>query len=60
MIAGFSNGDVGYIPARLAYPKGGYEVAEAYRYYGYPAAIAPEGGEMIVASAVQMGSKIND
>lgn len=57
MIAGFANGNVGYIPARRAYPKGGYEVTDAYRYYGYPAAIAPEGGEMIVASAVAMGRK---
>ncbi len=57
MIAGFTNGDVGYIPARRAYPHGGYEVTEAYRYYGYPAAIAPEGGEKIVARAVELGSK---
>jgi hypothetical protein len=57
MISGFANGNVGYIPARRAYPKGGYEVDSAYRYYGYPAAIAPEGGEAIVASAIEMGSK---
>lgn len=55
MISGFTNGNVGYIPARRAYPQGGYEVAEAYKYYGYPAAIAPEGGEQIVASAVRLG-----
>jgi neutral ceramidase len=55
MVVGFANGNVGYIPARRAYPKGGYEVAEAYKYYGYPAAIAPEGGEKIVACAVRLG-----
>ena len=55
MISGFTNGNVGYIPARRAYAQGGYEVAEAYKYYGYPAAIAPEGGEQIVASAVRLG-----
>lgn len=55
MISGFTNGNVGYIPARRAYPKGGYEVADAYRYYGYPAAIAPEGGEAIVTSGVKLG-----
>jgi hypothetical protein len=60
MISGFTNGDVGYIPARRAYPKGGYEVAEAYKYYGYPAAIAPEGGEMIVASAVELASNFEE
>jgi hypothetical protein len=56
MICGFANGNIGYIPARRAYPKGGYEVADAYKYYGYPAAIAPEGGEMIVAKALELGS----
>ena len=56
MISGFTNGNVGYIPARRAYPKGGYEVNDAYKYYGYPAAIAPEGGEQIVSSAIRMGS----
>jgi hypothetical protein len=55
MISGFTNGNVGYIPARRAYPQGGYEIADAYRYYGYPAAIAPEGGEAIVASGVKLG-----
>ena len=55
MISGFTNGNVGYIPARRAYAKGGYEVAEAYKYYGYPAAIAPEGGEQVVACAVRLG-----
>jgi hypothetical protein len=54
MISGFTNGNVGYIPARRAYPKGGYEIDSAYRYYGYPTAIAPEGGEQIVAVAVKM------
>jgi hypothetical protein len=58
MVAGFANGNVGYIPARRAYANGGYEVAEAYRYYGYPAAIAPEGGEQIVASATTLSTKL--
>ncbi len=54
MVVGFANGNVGYIPARRAYPRGGYEVADAYKYYGYAAAIAPEGGENIVACAVRL------
>jgi hypothetical protein len=58
MICGFANGNVGYIPARRAYPKGGYEVADAYKYYGYPAALAPEAGEQIVASAIELGSSL--
>jgi hypothetical protein len=58
MLCGFTNGNVGYIPARRAYPNGGYEINDAYRYYGYPAAIAPEGGEQIVASAVEIARDI--
>lgn len=54
MIAGFANGNIGYIPTRAAYAEGGYEVDDAYRYYGYPAALAPEAGEQIVAHAVQL------
>jgi hypothetical protein len=54
MVVGFANGNVGYIPARRAYPHGGYEIDEAYRYYGYPSVFAPETGEMIVATAGEL------
>ena len=57
MICGFANGDVGYIPARRAYALGGYEVEDAYKYYGYAAALAPEAGEQIVAKAIELGQK---
>ena len=50
----FTNGNLGYIPAREAYAYGGYEVDIAYRYYGYPAGLAPEAGELIVATAVEL------
>ncbi len=53
-ICGFTNDNIGYIPARRAYPHGGYEIAEAYKYYGYPAALAPEAGELLVAAAKEM------
>lgn len=56
MICGFANGNVGYIPARRAYAHGGYEVTDAYKYYGYPAAVAPEGGEQIVATAQRLAA----
>jgi hypothetical protein len=54
MVVGFANDSIGYIPARRAYPHGGYEIAEAYKYYGYPAVLAPEAGEMIVATAARL------
>ena len=54
LVCGFANDNIGYIPARRAYARGGYEVTDAYKYYGYPAALAPEAGEQIVAAAVAM------
>lgn len=56
-ICGFGNDNIGYIPARRAYPHGGYEITEAYRYYGYPAALAPEAGELLVARAGDLLSR---
>jgi hypothetical protein len=50
----YANGTPGYIPHRSAYPEGGYEVAEAFRYYGYPSCFAPEAGEAIVEAAVAL------
>ena len=46
-----ADGNPGYIPARVDYPAGGYEVAEAHRYYGLPAALAPGSAEALVAAA---------
>ncbi len=53
-LCGFGNDNIGYIPARRAYPHGGYEISEAYKYYGYPAALAPEAGELVMATAQKL------
>ena len=50
----YANGSPGYIPHRSAYAAGGYEVDDAYRYYGAPAAFAPEAGEAVVAAALAL------
>lgn len=50
----YANGTPGYIPHRSAYPEGGYEVEQAYRYYGYPACFAPEAGERVVEAALAL------
>ena len=50
---GYTNCNVGYIPWPDAYSQGGYEVAVAYRYYGYPAAFAPEASGNVVAAACE-------
>jgi len=53
LVVGYANGDIGYVPTRSAYPEGGYEVEHAYRYYGFPAPLAPEAGEMMVEAGVE-------
>ncbi len=53
-LCGFGNDNIGYIPTPHAYPQGGYEIADAYKYYGYPAALAPEAGQHYVATALQL------
>ena len=37
MVAGYSDGVVGYLPTSDAYPEGGYEVEDACMYYAMPA-----------------------
>ena len=54
MTLAYANGRPGYIPHRSAYPAGGYEVDDAYRYYGYPACFAPEAGELVVETALEL------
>jgi hypothetical protein len=58
LIVGYANGDVGYIPDRAAYAGGGYEVTDAYKYYGAPAALAPEAGEMVVARSIALARAV--
>ncbi len=47
-VVSLADGVPGYIPPREAYPAGGYEVLEAHRYYGQPAAFAPGCAETLV------------
>lgn len=58
MVLGYSNGNPGYIPHRSAYESAGYEVAEAYRFYNYPSAFAPEAGEMLVEEGLRLLSTL--
>jgi hypothetical protein len=36
----YTNGMIGYVPTRRQIEEGGYESAEAFRYYGHPAPFA--------------------
>ena len=49
---GYTNGSVGYVPTRSAYPDGGYEVTHACR-------VDPEAGELISATCGQLLSTIS-
>jgi neutral ceramidase len=51
MTFGFADGCPGYIPPAGEYRHGGYEVEEAHRYYGMPAAFAPGAAEALVKVA---------
>ncbi|MGL4967472.1 MAG: hypothetical protein ACRC67_40015 [Inquilinus sp.] len=52
MTFGFADGCPGYIPPAGEYRHGGYEVEEAHRYYGLPAAFAPGAAERLVEAAI--------
>ncbi len=54
MIAGYSNGSVGYLPTAAAYEFGGYEVNNAYFWYRLPAPLAPTCAQQIEDAAVAM------
>ncbi len=58
-IAGFSNANPGYVPTREAYPIGGYEVDSAHHFYGHPACVVPEAGEMLVEIAGDLGRRLS-
>ena len=51
LVAGYTNGSLGYIPTREAFPEQGYEVTVAQRARTIP--IAEGGGEMLVERAVE-------
>lgn len=54
VVAGYSNGCPGYLPAAQEYPHGGYEVEEAHRYYGMPGPFARGSAEALVAAVARL------
>jgi len=58
-VIGYANGCYGYIPTREAFKEGGYEVEEAYKYYGiYP--FREDVGEVVVDCALKGLKKIKE
>jgi neutral ceramidase len=54
---GYTNGCLGYIPTADAYPLGGYEVDDAYRYFG-TLMVAPESEALILAAVDRLLSQV--
>ena len=50
---GYTNGCIGYVPTADAYPVGGYEVEQAFKYYG-TLMIGAECEDMIKTTTVDM------
>ncbi len=48
LVGGYTGGSLGYLPTAQALREGGYEASEAYKYYGHPAAFAPETTDELV------------
>ncbi|MGQ9515297.1 MAG: neutral/alkaline non-lysosomal ceramidase N-terminal domain-containing protein [Thermoproteota archaeon] len=57
IVAGYSNGCIGYMPTPEAIEKGGYEVDSAHKYYDI-APLAPSAFNMIVDTAVQLCDEV--
>ncbi|WP_293868323.1 alkaline ceramidase [uncultured Alsobacter sp.] len=58
MVLAYADECRGYIPPVAEYPFGGYEVAEAHRYYGARAAYAPGGAERLADAALQLARQL--
>ncbi|MDA0838453.1 MAG: neutral/alkaline non-lysosomal ceramidase N-terminal domain-containing protein [Planctomycetota bacterium] len=53
VVAGYTNGCIGYLPTARAYPEGGYEVDTAIRYYGL-LMMKPESEELVVRRSLDL------
>jgi len=52
LVLGYADGVPGYLPPRSAYRQGGYEVADAHRYYAMPGPFSPGGIERLEAEVL--------
>ena len=58
LVLGYSDGCPGYLPAEAEYPRGGYEVTEAHRYYGMPGPFAPGSLETLIDATVRLSHEL--
>ena len=54
ILCGYANGCIGYVPTADEYPRGGYEIEEAFKVYGSVQMIAPESEELIREGAAEL------
>ena len=54
VLCGYANGCVGYVPTADEYPRGGYEIEEAYKVYPSVQMLAPESEAMIREGAKRL------
>lgn len=55
---GYSNSEVGYVCTAGAYPEGGSEPADFYRWFWYPAPFKPETEEFVVERALALARQV--
>lgn len=56
-VAGYTNGNIGYVPTEAAYAEGGYEVDTAIRWYG-TTMLAPQTEGVILAAAARVLDRV--
>nr|WP_256515602.1 alkaline ceramidase [Alsobacter ponti] len=58
IVLAYADECLGYVPPASQYAKGGYEVAEAHRYYGARAAYAPGSAERLADAARGLAARL--
>ena len=58
MIAGWSNGNLGYVPTRQAFERGGYEAETAFRWYAQSAPWHPISGDNLRLAALDATARV--
>ncbi len=58
MVAGYANNECGYLCTGQACAEGGYEPAQAFRFYGRPAPFAPAVERIIVEAGVELAGTL--
>jgi neutral ceramidase len=52
LLCGYANGCLGYVPTADEYPRGGYEIEQAYKVYPTVQALAPDSDSQVRAAAL--------